>query len=134
MNPSQIRFSSSGLRPRNLIFFFLSSHMFLMPIYVQKPLLRKRSIPMVKKKKNYVRTSLAIQWLRLWVSNAGDTGSTSSQRTNIPYSPWCNQKVKSILKKKIKNHIKLCVFWDWTSEILFMKGQWIKKSDPPIEC
>ena len=25
--------------------------MFLMPIYVQKPLLRKRSIPMVKKKK-----------------------------------------------------------------------------------
>lgn len=44
--------------------------MFLLPIYVQKPLLRKRSIPMVKKK-NYVRTSLAVQWLRLQVANAG---------------------------------------------------------------
>ena len=68
--------------------------MFLLPIYVQKPLLRKRSIPMVKKK-NYVRTSLAVQWLRLPIQGA-----------QVPplireLDPMCSSEVQSLSRVQL---------------------------------
>ena len=32
-----------------------------------------------------------VQWLRLWVSNAGSMGSISGQRTKIPHAVQCGQ-------------------------------------------
>ena len=36
--------------------------------------------------------SLAVQWLRLHASNAGDTGLTPGQGTKIPHATWCGKK------------------------------------------
>ena len=40
------------------------------------------------------RTSLVVQWFRLWASTAGGTGSIPGQRTKIPYAVWHCQKLK----------------------------------------
>ena len=40
------------------------------------------------------RTSLAVQWLRLHISNAGDVGSIPDQGMKISHVAWCSQKVK----------------------------------------
>ena len=37
-------------------------------------------------------TSLAVQWLRLRASTAGDMGSTPSGGINIPHAAQCGQK------------------------------------------
>ena len=42
-------------------------------------------------------TSLAAQWLRLCISNVGETGSILGQRSKIPHATWYGQKKK---KKK----------------------------------
>ena len=46
---------------------------------------------------------LAVQWLRIHASTAGDIGSIPSQGTKILYAAWCDQKIKII-----KNHKKEC--------------------------
>ena len=40
------------------------------------------------------RTSLVIQWLRLWAPNAGGLGSIPGQGTKIPWAIWHSQKKK----------------------------------------
>ena len=47
--------------------------------------------------------SLVVQWLRLHTSNAGGAGSIPGQRTKIPYTTQCSQKLKK--KKKINDKI-----------------------------
>ena len=49
---------------------------------------------MVLKKRKKVGTSLAVQWLRLQVSNAGCVGSIPAQGTEIPYASQRGQKIK----------------------------------------
>ena len=52
----------------------------------------------------YIRVSLAIQWLGLCPSNAGDTGSIPSCRTGIPHATWHSQgKTKEKIKLKNTN-------------------------------
>ena len=46
-------------------------------------------------------TSLVVQWLRLWASTAGGTGSILGQRTKIPHAARCGQKKK---KSALENH------------------------------
>ena len=46
-------------------------------------------------------TSLAVQWLRLQVSNAGGKGSIPSLGTNIPHVTWHGQKKLKIHKQVI---------------------------------
>ena len=41
-----------------------------------------------------VGTSLAVQWLRLCTSTAGDTGSISGQGTKIPHATVVWPKIK----------------------------------------
>ena len=48
--------------------------------------------PDVLFKETVVGTSLAVQWLRLWASTVGGTGSTPGQGTKIPFATWCSQK------------------------------------------
>ena len=43
-------------------------------------------------RKIFLRTSLAIQWLRLCASTAGGTGSIPGQGTKISHATQCNQK------------------------------------------
>ena len=47
---------------------------------------------------------MAVQWLRLHISVAGDTVSSLGQGTRIPYAVQCNHKVKNkradIFKKR----------------------------------
>ena len=53
-----------------------------------------------------LRTSLAVQWLRLCTSNAGGMGSIPGQGTKIPHAAWCSQKklkIKNKAAEKIKN-------------------------------
>ena len=42
-------------------------------------------------------TSLAIQWLRFWVSSAEGASSIPSQGTKIPHATWCGQKKEKIV-------------------------------------
>ena len=44
----------------------------------------------------YPRTSLAVQWLRLWASTAGGMGSIPGRGTKIPHVERCRQKKKHI--------------------------------------
>ena len=37
-------------------------------------------------------TSMAVQWLSLYASNAGDAGSITAQRTIIVHAVWQRQK------------------------------------------
>ena len=46
------------------------------------------------KKKAYIGTSLAVQWLGLRASTARDTGSIPSRGTKIPHATWHGQKKK----------------------------------------
>ena len=43
-------------------------------------------------------TSLAVQWLRLYASNAGGVGSIPGQGTKIPHAMWPKDKSKSKIK------------------------------------
>ena len=45
------------------------------------------------------RHSLAVRFLRLSASNAGDMSSSCGQGTEIPYGTWCSQK-NFFLKKQ----------------------------------
>ena len=38
-----------------------------------------------------------VQWVRLWASNVGDTGSIPGLGTKIPHAPWQKKKVISAL-------------------------------------
>ena len=42
----------------------------------------------------YAETSLLVQWLRLYTSNAEAVGSIPGQETKIPHAAWCGQKKK----------------------------------------
>ena len=42
-------------------------------------------------------TSLGVQWLSLWVPNAGGTGSIPSQGTKIPHATWCGRIIIIII-------------------------------------
>ena len=48
-------------------------------------------------------TSLAVQWLRLRVSNAGGTGSIPGWGTNLPHALWCGVAKKWGKKKSIQH-------------------------------
>ena len=48
--------------------------------------------------------SLVVQWLRLHTSNAGGAGSIPGQRTKIPYTTQCSQKLKK--KKKLMTKVR----------------------------
>ena len=39
-------------------------------------------------------TSLAVQWLKLFASNAGGAGSIPGWETKIPHATWCSQRKK----------------------------------------
>ena len=53
---------------------------------------RERDIkPRRKKKSSIWGTFLVVQWLRLYVSNAGGPGLTSGQGTKIPHAEKHNQ-------------------------------------------
>ena len=41
---------------------------------------------------NQLRTSLPVQWLRLWASTAGGTGSIPGWGTKIPHATWPKKK------------------------------------------
>ena len=45
-----------------------------------------------------LRTSLAVQWLRLHATTAGGTGSIPGQGTKIPHATWQGQKKKKFKK------------------------------------
>ena len=45
--------------------------------------------------KSWAGTSLAVQWLRLWTSTVGGTGSIPGQGTLTSQTTWCGQKNKS---------------------------------------
>ena len=47
------------------------------------------------------RTSLVVQWFRLWASTAGGTDSIPGQRTKIPYAVWHCHKLKNFFKKDL---------------------------------
>ena len=51
-------------------------------------------LPETQKHPVYPRTSLAVQWLRLCVPNAGDTGSIPDWGTKILYGTQGGQKIK----------------------------------------
>ena len=38
------------------------------------------------------RTSLVVQWLRLYTSNSGGSGSIPGRATKIPHAAWHGQK------------------------------------------
>ena len=57
---------------------------------------------MVRKKRRKVGASLAVQWLRLQVSNAGCTGSIPPQGTEIPHAAQCGQKIKEKKRGKVR--------------------------------
>ena len=77
-------------------------------------------------KKLRLGISLAVQWLRLHVSNAGGSGSIPSQGTKIRHAVQCGQKVKrrkeklrlkemicprphySIVREQVLRHFYLC--------------------------
>ena len=46
-----------------------------------------------------------VQWLRFHAANAGGVGSILGQRTKIPHTAWCSQKVKIIIKIIIKTYV-----------------------------
>ena len=48
-------------------------------------------------------TSLAVQWLRLCISDAGGTSVIPSGGTKIPHTTW----LKNLLKKKNKESFKI---------------------------
>ena len=50
---------------------------------------------------------MAICWLRLHISNAGDAGSVPGQGTKIPHAVQCSHKIKNILNLNKKNRSKL---------------------------
>ena len=47
--------------------------------------------------KNINKTSQVVQQLRLLVSNAGGTGSTTGQSTEIPQAMWHSQKTRKYI-------------------------------------
>ena len=47
-------------------------------------------------------TSLAVQWLRLCTSTAGDPGSIPGRGTKIPHATRCSQKTKTKTNKNLK--------------------------------
>ena len=51
-----------------------------------------QSHPSVQFKKEYIRISLVVQWLRLHSPNAGGTGSIPGEETKIPYATQHDQK------------------------------------------
>ena len=57
------------------------------------------------------RTFLAVQWLTLWVSTAGNVGSIPGQGTKIPQGERCGQKRRKKIERK----------WKWT----YLKKNWI---------
>ena len=46
---------------------------------------------------NLFGTSLAVQWLGLGTSSAGDMSSTTGQGTKVPYAVWHGQKISEKL-------------------------------------
>ena len=44
-------------------------------------------------KTNVVGTSLAVQWLKVCTSTAGDRGSIPDQGTKIPHAVWHAQNI-----------------------------------------
>ena len=51
-------------------------------------------------------TSLAVQWLRLHISNAGDTGSIPGQGTKIPHASGHNLPPKNDMSSfRLLKHI-----------------------------
>ena len=59
--------------------------------------------------KDIVGTSLAVQWLRLHISTAGDMGLIPGEGTRIPQATWHGQKKK---KKTQWTHIHCIVVLD----------------------
>ena len=51
------------------------------------------------------RTSLTVQWLRLFTFNAGGVSLTLGLGIRIPHAKCCNQKEKKKVKKEEKNKI-----------------------------
>ena len=62
-------------------------------------------------------TSLAVQWLRLCISTAGDTGSISGWGTKIPHAGWCFKKKKK--KGQEENGKEVCRMYtlSWTDNL-----------------
>ena len=54
-----------------------------------------------------LRTSLAVQWLKLCASTAGGTGSIPGRGTKIAHATWRDQKKKFFFPNNIKrkNHL-----------------------------
>ena len=44
-----------------------------------------------------LRTSLAVQWVRLCASNTGDVGLISGQGTKMPHAGWYSKKKKNLV-------------------------------------
>ena len=61
-----------------------------------------------------LRTSLAVQWLRLCTSNAGDASSIPSKETKISQAVWCSQKIK------IKLTSLFSVWVDYSLDFIFL--------------
>ena len=61
--------------------------------------------------KEHTGASLAVQWLRLCIYNAGEMGSIPGQETTIPHAMRCSQK-------KNKTDIYLCVYSSFSNHIL----------------
>ena len=59
-------------------------------------------------KKHHLWTSLAVQWLRLCASPAGDKGSIPDQEMKILHATWCGQKRIIFFKKK--QHLIIMMF------------------------
>ena len=65
----------------------------------------------------YHGPSLAVQWLGLWASTAGATGSILGQGTKIPHAEQQGQK---ILKNKKDNSVG---FWREAQQKLALSGE-----------
>ena len=59
-----------------------------------KELEKEKKKPKVSRIKKITGTSLAVQWLGLWASTAGDMGLIPGRGTKIPHAAWHGQKKK----------------------------------------
>ena len=65
----------------------------------------------------YAETSLLVQWLRLYISNAEAVGSIPGQGTKIPHAAWCGKKKKKtshswrVLKQMNLWFMHICHSW-----------------------
>ena len=65
----------------------------------------------IQANKKYIGTSLEVQWLRFWASNARDVGSIPGWETKIPQATWHSQKnFKNIYFFKVEIY-KVCMLF-----------------------